>query len=87
MMASAQKCQIYPIVLQKSNMSCRMSFEDFCRYFTSIDICHMINTSFFSTSKTWKEDIVEGEWKRNHCGGCANNKTFLENPQVRMSMT
>nr|XP_022343064.1 calpain-5-like [Crassostrea virginica]XP_022343065.1 calpain-5-like [Crassostrea virginica] len=58
-----------------------MSFEDFCRYFTSIDICHMINTSLISLSKTWKEDVVEGEWKRNRCGGCANNRTFLENPQ------
>lgn len=64
-----------------------MSFEDFCRYFTSIDICHMINTSFFSTSKTWKEDIVEGEWKRNHCGGCGNNKTFLENPQYMFEIS
>lgn len=58
-----------------------MSFEDFCQYFTSIDICHIINTSLFSLSKTWKEGKAEGEWKRNRCGGCGNNGTFLENPQ------
>lgn len=75
---------LWSVFIDCDDVCCRMSFEDFCRYFTSIDICHMINTSLISLSKTWKEDIVEGEWKRNRCGGCANNRTFLENPQVRM---
>ena len=77
---------LWSVFIDCDDVCCRMSFEDFCRYFTSIDICHMINTSLISLSKTWKEDIVEGEWKRNRCGGCANNRTFLENPQVRSTM-
>lgn len=77
---------VWSVFIDCDDVCCRMSFEDFCRYFTSIDICHMINTSLISLSKTWKEDVVEGEWKRNRCGGCANNRTFLENPQVRSTM-
>ena len=81
-----KKCIFGSVFTNCDDLCCRMSFEDFCRYFTSIDICHMINTSLISLSKTWKEYIVEGEWKRNRCGGCANNRTFLENPQVRSTM-
>ncbi|XP_060079370.1 calpain-5-like [Ylistrum balloti] len=59
-----------------------MAFEDFYRYFTSMDICHMINTSFFSFKKTWKQGKAFGEWKRqDRCGGCGNNGSFLNNPQ------
>lgn len=59
-----------------------MSFEDFCRYFTSMDICHLINTSIFSLKKTWREGKAVSEWGRPHrCGGCLNNSTFLNNPQ------
>lgn len=60
-----------------------MAFEDFCRYFTSLDICHVINRSFFSFKKTWKEGNVVGEWRRpDRCGGCGNYSSFLNNPQV-----
>ncbi|WAR28550.1 CAN5-like protein [Mya arenaria] len=38
-----------------------MSYEDFCQYFTSMDVCHMINRSFFSIQKTWREDNDEDE--------------------------
>jgi hypothetical protein len=61
----------------------RMSYEDFCHYFTSMDICHMINMSFFSFKKTWREGKVSGTWKRpDRAGGCGNHSTFLNNPQV-----
>ncbi|CAH1782218.1 unnamed protein product [Owenia fusiformis] len=60
-----------------------MSFDDFLKNFTRIDICHLINTSFFSMQETWKGDASIGEWKKpDRCGGCANNtESFLRNPQ------
>ncbi|XP_052217041.1 calpain-5-like [Dreissena polymorpha] len=59
-----------------------MSYEDFCHYFTSMDICHMFNTSFFSIQKTWREGKVKGQWRTpDRCGGCGNHSTFLNNPQ------
>ncbi|KAJ8310637.1 hypothetical protein KUTeg_012502 [Tegillarca granosa] len=59
-----------------------MSFEDFCRYFTSMDICHIINRSFISLKKTWREGKFLGQWKKpDRCGGCGNYQTFLQNPQ------
>ena len=60
-----------------------MSYEDFCRYFTSIDVCHMMNTSVFSIKKTWREGKVKATWRRpDRCGGCGNHSSFLNNPQV-----
>ena len=63
-----------------------MSFDDFVKNFTNMDICHMINTSIFSFRKTWKEGSCVSAWKKPHLsGGCANHeKTFLNNPQVRL---
>ncbi|KAL5003952.1 hypothetical protein ScPMuIL_017408 [Solemya velum] len=59
-----------------------MAFEDFCRYFTNLDICHVINRSFFSFKKTWREGKAVGEWRRpDRCGGCGNYSSFLDNPQ------
>ena len=60
-----------------------MSFADFIDNYTNTDICHMLNTSFFSLSKTWHEGASVGEWvKPDRAGGCGNNDTFLKNPQV-----
>lgn len=59
-----------------------MSFDDFCKNYTHIDLCHLINTSYFSLSKTWHEGEGIGEWKTNRCGGSVGNKDFLLNPQV-----
>lgn len=59
-----------------------MSYEDFCHYFTSMDICHMFNQSVFTFKKTWKEDKILGAWRLpDRCGGCGNHQTFLKNPQ------
>ena len=61
----------------------RMSFEDFCRHFTHVDVCHMMNTSFFTLKKTWRESSHTWEWRRPlRAGGCGNHSTFLNNPQV-----
>nr|XP_022342765.1 calpain-5-like [Crassostrea virginica] len=58
-----------------------MSFEDFCKNYTHIDLCHLINTSFFTLSKTWHEGKGLGEWKAHRCGGSVGNENFLQNPQ------
>ncbi|XP_015680962.1 calpain-5, partial [Protobothrops mucrosquamatus] len=65
-----------------------MAFDDFCRYFTDIIKCRLINTSYLSIHKTWEEAVLKGAWTRhedplkNRCGGCINNReTFLQNPQ------
>ncbi|PVD18345.1 hypothetical protein C0Q70_20894 [Pomacea canaliculata] len=64
-----------------------MAFEDFCRYFTHVDVCHMMNTSFFTLKKSWREKVMEGEWRRpQRAGGCGNHNTFLNNPQYLLDM-
>ncbi|KAL7983058.1 hypothetical protein Chor_010400, partial [Crotalus horridus] len=35
-----------------------MAFDDFCRYFTDIIKCRLINTSYLSIHKTWEEAYV-----------------------------
>ncbi|ESO85096.1 hypothetical protein LOTGIDRAFT_235955 [Lottia gigantea] len=60
-----------------------MSFEDLLNHFTAIDICHFVNTSFFSIKKTWAEAILHSEWHHNgrNGGGVVNAPSFLGNPQ------
>ncbi|XP_053129228.1 calpain-6 isoform X2 [Hemicordylus capensis] len=65
-----------------------MTFEDWCKNFTHVDICRIVNTSIFSIHKTWEKKMMRGSWIRNadpllnRSGGCSNNKdTFLQNPQ------
>ncbi|XP_063169492.1 calpain-6 [Candoia aspera] len=65
-----------------------MTFEDWCKNFTDVDVCRIVNTSFFSIHKTWEKKMMRGQWTKNpdpllnHSGGCLNNKaTFLQNPQ------
>ena len=69
----------------------RMCFDDFATYFARVDICHFVNTSFFSLKKTWSEALLHGEWtdgargsKQDRNGGCreVSPNTFLNNPQV-----
>lgn len=69
-----------------------MDFDDFCKYFTDLILCRLINTSYLSIHKTWDEEVMRGSWcrhddpLRNRSGGCVNHKaTFLQNPQVRHS--
>ncbi|XP_018591661.1 calpain-5a [Scleropages formosus] len=65
-----------------------MDFEDFCKHFTDLILCRLINTSLLSIHKTWEEQVVRGSWQlsddplKNRSGGCLNHKaTFLQNPQ------
>ncbi|XP_034034423.1 calpain-5-like [Thalassophryne amazonica] len=71
-----------------------MSFTDWCKFFTNADVCRLINTSVFTTHKTWHEVVHFGSWTKNaepllnRCGGCPNNKqTFLQNPQYLFDIT
>lgn len=66
-----------------------MEFSDFIKYFSEVSICRIINTSFFSLSKTWSESVKYGNWLAPHrSGGCANNRsTFLNNPQFIFDIT
>uniref|UniRef100_A0A8C1TTL0 Calpain 5a n=1 Tax=Cyprinus carpio TaxID=7962 RepID=A0A8C1TTL0_CYPCA len=71
-----------------------MDFEDFCKYFTDLILCRMINTSYLSIHKTWEEEVMRGSWcrhddpLRNRSGGCINHKaTFLQNPQYVFDVT
>ncbi|CAL1547881.1 unnamed protein product [Lymnaea stagnalis] len=66
-----------------------MSFEDFMAYFTCVDICHFVNTNFFSLKKTWHEAILFSEWKisgRNG-GNKVESNNFLSNPQYVFDVT
>ncbi|XP_074770988.1 calpain-6 isoform X3 [Athene noctua] len=65
-----------------------MTFEDWCKNFTDVDICRIVNTSYFSIHKTWEKKMMHGAWAKNsepllnRSGGCFdNNETFLQNPQ------
>lgn len=71
----------------------RMSFTDWCKFFTDADVCRLINTSVISIHKTWHEVVHFGTWTKNaepllnRCGGCSNHRpTFLQNPQVLHSL-
>ncbi|XP_051953604.1 calpain-5-like [Xyrauchen texanus] len=65
-----------------------MDFEDFCKHYTDLILCRLINTSYLSIHKTWEEAVMRSSWShhddplRNRSGGCINHKaTFLQNPQ------
>ncbi|XP_074528860.1 calpain-5-like [Halichoeres trimaculatus] len=71
-----------------------MSFADWCKFFTDVDVCRLINTSLISIHKTWHEVVHFGSWTKNaepllnRCGGCANHRaTFLQNPQYLFDVT
>ncbi|XP_076438968.1 calpain-5-like isoform X3 [Babylonia areolata] len=66
-----------------------MCFDDFVKYFTHVDICHFVNTSFFTLKKSWNEAILHSQWSvsgRNG-GGDYNSRTFLSNPQYLFDIT
>jgi len=65
-----------------------MPWDDFVIQFTDLSINHIINTSLFSFSKTWKEYVSLSAWARpDRAGGCLNHPTtFLNNPQYRFDI-
>ncbi|KAK3095784.1 hypothetical protein FSP39_019019, partial [Pinctada imbricata] len=65
-----------------------MNFDDFLANFSNVDICHFVNTSIISISKTWSEAIFHGEWtvSGRNGGGDFQSATFLSNPQYRFDI-
>ena len=62
-----------------------MSFDDFCKHFTTVTICMLVNTSVISFNKTYNEGSLKSKWEGKSAGGCVNNaETFLHNPQVSL---
>ncbi|XP_076750450.1 calpain A isoform X2 [Xylocopa sonorina] len=70
-----------------------MSFQDFTRYFTQLEICNLNPDSLTENDlnagkKKWEMSVFEGEWVRGvTAGGCRNFlETFWHNPQYRITL-
>ncbi|KAK1117956.1 hypothetical protein K0M31_015621 [Melipona bicolor] len=70
-----------------------MSFQDFMRYFTQLEICNLNPDSLTEDDlnagkKKWEMSVFEGEWVRGvTAGGCRNFlETFWHNPQYRITL-
>ncbi|XP_076176529.1 calpain A isoform X2 [Ptiloglossa arizonensis] len=70
-----------------------MSFQDFTRYFTQLEICNLNPDSLTEDDlnagkKRWEMSVFEGEWVRGvTAGGCRNFlETFWHNPQYRITL-
>ncbi|XP_006807536.1 calpain-1 catalytic subunit-like [Neolamprologus brichardi] len=66
-----------------------MAFEDFCKFYTDLDICGL-KPDFIDgkSSAQWKTSVYEGRWVAGTtAGGCINNRdTFWTNPQYRIKV-
>ncbi|XP_006130420.1 calpain-3 isoform X2 [Pelodiscus sinensis] len=66
-----------------------MSFEDFMRYFTKLEICNITpDTLEADKLHTWTVSVNEGRWVRGCSGGGCRNypDTFWTNPQYRLKL-
>uniref|UniRef100_A0ACB8G4C2 Calpain-3 n=1 Tax=Sphaerodactylus townsendi TaxID=933632 RepID=A0ACB8G4C2_9SAUR len=66
-----------------------ISFEDFMRYFTKLEICNLTpDTLEADKLQTWTVSVTEGRWVRGcTAGGCRNfPDTFWTNPQYRLRL-
>ncbi|XP_016897263.1 calpain-5 [Cynoglossus semilaevis] len=43
-----------------------MAFPDWCKFFTDVDLCRLINTSVISVHKTWNEVVHFGSWTKHY---------------------
>lgn len=53
-----------------------MAFEDFCKFYTDLDICGL-KPDFIDgkSSAQWKTSVYEGRWVAGTtAGGCINNR-------------
>ncbi|KAF1654958.1 Calpain-3, partial [Aptenodytes patagonicus] len=66
-----------------------ISFEDFMRHFTKLEICNLTpDTLEADKLQTWTVSVSEGRWVRGcSAGGCRNYPdTFWTNPQYRLKL-
>uniref|UniRef100_A0A8C4KNE8 Calpain-3 n=1 Tax=Dromaius novaehollandiae TaxID=8790 RepID=A0A8C4KNE8_DRONO len=66
-----------------------ISFEDFMRHFTKLEICNLTpDTLEADKLHTWTVSVNEGRWVRGcSAGGCRNYPdTFWTNPQYRLRL-
>jgi len=73
-----------------------MSFEDFCREFKNVSICHREpdeeegvaeGTRRASVKKKWYVERHDNQWNQSTAGGCRNFKeSFTKNPQFRVEL-
>uniref|UniRef100_A0A8C5U8T3 Calpain-3 n=1 Tax=Malurus cyaneus samueli TaxID=2593467 RepID=A0A8C5U8T3_9PASS len=66
-----------------------ISFQDFMRYFTKLEICNLTpDTLEVDKFQTWTVSVNEGRWVRGcSAGGCRNYPdTFWTNPQYRLKL-
>ncbi|KAJ7413484.1 Calpain-3 [Willisornis vidua] len=66
-----------------------MSFQDFMRHFTKLEICNLTPDALeVDKFQTWTVSVNEGRWVRGcSAGGCRNYPdTFWTNPQYRLKL-
>lgn len=80
-------------VAQHLLFAARMSFKDFCQYFTTLEMCSLGPDSMSSDDESgknqWSAKQEAGQWvKRVNAGGCRNFlDTFWTNPQYKVTTT
>ncbi|XP_060918647.1 LOW QUALITY PROTEIN: calpain-1 catalytic subunit-like [Labrus mixtus] len=66
-----------------------MTLEDFCRFYSDLDICCLCPDFLDGTSSChWKTSFYDGRWVAGTtAGGCMNNlESFWTNPQYRVTV-
>ncbi|XP_068574137.1 calpain-1 catalytic subunit-like [Cebidichthys violaceus] len=65
-----------------------MSMEDFCKFYTDLDICSLNPDFLDGNSCHWKTTLYEGRWVAGTtAGGCMNNRdSYWTNPQYRFKI-
>ncbi|KAF1375101.1 hypothetical protein PFLUV_G00235950 [Perca fluviatilis] len=65
-----------------------MTLEDFCKFYTDLDICSLNPDFLDGNFSHWKTSMYEGRWVAGTtAGGCMNNKdSYWTNPQFRVKI-